>query len=227
MSSKPYFPRSAALVAAGAVALVAVSGCIDILAKKQNVIVDAISAADVPKPSGQSYRLFVRHAVPGSIPVQLPVVAACVDAALVGQGMFEAPPRVPPDVFIEVGFGTDSTPRIDLASRETFLQLVARENPGRSLDGPTGREVWDVRVSVFGMRGRIESAMPMLSAVAASNIATNSHQETETKIRENSPLVVSVREAAVEALETGGRAGGGAAARPTGSLGGGSTGPAK
>jgi len=187
------------------------AGCSNIanmLAKKQKVVVDAIAARDVPQPSGLSYRLVARRAVIGGVPVQIPVVAACVHAALTGQGMFDAPPNVPPDLFIEVGFGTDNTPRVDLTKRETFLQLSARTNPQKSLERATGPELWDVRVAVFGVRGRMEGAMPLLSSVAASHIGKDTHAEMELEVPLNSPLVASVREGAITNLESGNRAGG-------------------
>lgn len=189
-------------------AMVSGTGCSNIanmLAKKQKVIVDAIAAPEVPNQSGLSYRLMARRAAISNVPVQIPVVAACVHAALSGQGMFDAPPNVPPDLFIEVGFGTDNTPRIDLTKRETYLQLSARTNPEKSLEKATGPELWDVRVAVFGVRGRMEGAMPLLSSVAAAHIGQDTHSELELEVPLNSPHVASVRESAIVNLESGNR----------------------
>lgn len=177
------------------------AGCGSIFVVKHKVMVDAISAPGVPKPSGQSYRLVAKRSVVSQVPVQLPVVAACVHAALAGQGMYEAPANVPSDLFIEVGIGMDTTPRIDASARETFLQLSARTNPERSLDRGTGAEIWDVRVAVFGVTGRVESAMPLLSAVAAKYIGTDTHLETTEQVPANSPMITSVRENAIKVLD--------------------------
>ena len=125
--------------------------------------------------------------------IYLPHFKACVDAALAGQGMFEPPANVAPDLFIEVAYGTDTTGRLDPASRETFLQLSARENASGGVDRGTGPEVWDVRVAVMGISGRVESAMPLLCAVAANYIATDTHLETKVEIPKNSPMIVAVR----------------------------------
>ena len=197
MNFFPCFLRFTALSAG--VALFGV-GCA-MFVVKHKVMVDAISAPGVAKPSGQSYRLVAKRSVVSQAPVQLSVVAACVHAALAGQGMYEAPPNVPSDLFIEVGIGKDNTPRIDASARETFLQLSARTNPDRSLDRGIGPEVWDVRVAVFGITGRIESAMPLLSAVAASYVATDTHLETKVEVPANSPMVASVRENAIKVLD--------------------------
>jgi hypothetical protein len=177
------------------------AGCANFFVVKHKVMVDAISAPGAAKPSGQSYRLVAKRSVVSQVPVQLPVVAACVHAALSGQGMFEAPPNVPPDLFIEVGIGMDTTPRIDASARETYLQFSARTNPDRSLDRGIGPEVWDVRVAVFGISGRIESAMPLLAAVAATHVATDTHLETKVEVPANSPMISSVRETAIKVLD--------------------------
>ena len=176
-------------------------GCKNLFVAKHRVLVDAICAPNVTKPSGLSYRLVAKKSVIGQAPVQVPVVKACVDAALSGQGMFEAPPNAPSDLFIEVGFGQDSTPRVDPTARETFLQLTARSNPGKSLDRATGPELWDVRAAVLGISGRIETAMPLLSTVAATYLATDTHFETKLEIPQNSPAIAATRDAAIKELE--------------------------
>lgn len=185
----------------GAGVMLAIGGCANIFVAKHKVLVDAISAPGTVKPSGKSYRLLAKKTVVAQAAVQIPVVKACVDAALAGQGMFEPPANVAPDLFIEVGYGTDTAGRLDPASRETYLQLSARENASGGVDRGTGPEVWDVRVAVLGISGRVESAMPLLCAVAANYIATDTHLETKIDIPQNSPMIVSVRENAIKSLE--------------------------
>jgi hypothetical protein len=131
------------------------------------------------------------------------VIKACVDAALAGKGMFEAPASVPPDLFIEVGFGVAATPRVDAGSRETFLQLAARANASRGIDKGTGPEVWDVRVAVLGVSGRMETAMPLLAAVAVEHIGRDTKLETRIEVPQNAPVIGSVREGAIRTLEGG------------------------
>jgi hypothetical protein len=176
-------------------------GCSNIFVSKHRVLVDAISAPGAEKPSGKAYRLLAKKSVVAQTTVQMAVVKACVDAALASQGMYEPPPNVAPDFFIEVGYGTDTSGRVDPAARETYLQLSARENSDGSVDRGTGPEVWDVRVAVLGIAGRVESAMPLLSAVAANYIATDTHMETKVEIPQNSPMIVAVRENAIKSLE--------------------------
>jgi hypothetical protein len=43
--------------------------------------------------------------------------------------------------------------------------------------------------------------MPLLSAVAATYIATDTHIETKVEIPQNSPMIVAVRENAIKSLE--------------------------
>jgi hypothetical protein len=176
-------------------------GCGNVFIPKHKVLVDAIAAPGVTKPSGQSYRLLARKATVNNAPMQVPVVKACVDAALVSVGMFDAPPNVAPDVFIEVSYGADSGPRADPAARETFLQLSARSNPEKNLDKSTGPELWDVRVGVLGIAGRPESAMPLLASVAVNYIGTDTKAEAKVDIPQNAPTIASVRESAIRALE--------------------------
>ncbi|MDO8538952.1 MAG: hypothetical protein Q7S40_00815 [Opitutaceae bacterium] len=178
------------------------TGCGNLFMPKHKVLVDAISAPDAPKPSGVSYRLVAKRSVVSQTSAQISVVKACIDAALSGQGMFEAPPNAPSDLFIEVAFGQDVAARVDPAARETFLQLSARSNPERSMDRATGPELWDVRVAVLGISGRMETAMPLLSSVAATYVGTNTHMETKVEVPQNSPTIAAVRENALKALDT-------------------------
>jgi hypothetical protein len=201
MNSPGRIFRMFAGVAATAVAL-GFAGCENPFVAKHKVLVDAISAPGAAKPSGKSYRLIARKSVVSQAQVQVQVVKACVDAALVSLGMYEPPPTVAPDMFIEVGFGTDTTGRVDPAARETYIQLSARDNPERAIDKGTGPELWDVRVAVLGIAGRIESAMPLLCAVASNYIATDTKMETKIDIPQNSPMVSSVRETAIKNLES-------------------------
>jgi hypothetical protein len=200
MNPSGCYSRVTAWTIAAGLALIT-AGCANFFVAKHKVLVDAIAAPGVVKPSGKSYRLLAKKSIVSQAQVQIPVVKACVDAALAGQGMFEPPANVAPDLFIEVGYGTDTTGRLDPASRETFLQLSARENADGGVDRGNGPEVWDVRVAVLGIAGRVESAMPLLSAVAANYIATDTHIETKIEIPQNSPMIASVRENAIKALE--------------------------
>jgi hypothetical protein len=184
-----------------AAAVLFAPGCGNIFMAKHKVLVDAISAPGAVKPTGQSYRLVAKKTVVSQAQAQVPVVKACIDAALNQQGLYEPPPNVAPDLFIEVGYGTDTAGRVDPASRETFLQLSARSNPERSVDKGTGPEVWDVRVAVLGVAGRIETAMPLLCAVAANYMATDTHMETKIDIPQNAPMIGAVRETAIKTLE--------------------------
>lgn len=194
------------------VAVVLGAGCDNIFVPKHRVLVDAIAAPGLePRFSGVSYRLIARKSAVANAQDQVSVIKACVDAALAGRGMFEAPANGAPDLFIEVGFGVDTTPRVEAASRETFLQLSARSNPGRSLDKSTGPEVWDVRVAIRGVTGRLESAMPLLATAASEHIGTDTKLETKVEIPQSSPAVRAVREGAISTLEGKGGAAAGAA----------------
>lgn len=175
-------------------------GCA-VLAPKHRVLVDAIAAPGVVKPNGKSYRLVAKKSTVAQSQMQVAVVKACIDAALVGAGMFEAPAIAAPDYFIEVGFGTHTGGRVDPSARETFLQLSARDNPTQGINTGTGQELWDVRVAVFGVSGAVESVMPLLAAVAAQNVASDSRFETRLDVPKNAPHVAAVRETAVKSLE--------------------------
>ncbi len=176
------------------------AGCA-MLAPKHRVLVDAIAAPGVVKPNGKSYRLVAKKTTVAQSQMQVAVVKACIDAGLVGAGMFEAPGNAAPDYFIEVGFGTHTGGRVDPSARETFLQLSARDNPTKGINTGTGQELWDVRVAVFGVAGAVESVMPLLAAVAAQNVATDSRFETKLDVPKNAPHVSAVRETAVKSLE--------------------------
>jgi hypothetical protein len=200
------------------------AGCQQVFRPKHRVIVDAIVAPGVTKPDGKSYTLVAKRAVVSNMPVQISVLKACMDAALASHGMYEAPPNVPPEIVIDVSYGRDASPRALASVRETYLQLSARANPLRSLNKATGAELWDVRTSVLGISGSIETALPLLSAVAAEHMATNTGMEVKVEVPHNSPLVETVRLAALKTLESQAQkiaaaqgittAGGGTSARP-------------
>jgi len=194
-------PRRVFTVLAGVAALLVAAGCANPFVAKHRVLVDAISAPGAPKTAGASYRLLAKKSVISQVPAQVSVIKACVDAALVTKGMYEPPPNVAPDLFIEVAYGVDTTPKVDAASRETFLQLSARSNPTKAVDRGTGEELWDVRVSVLGINGRMETAMPLLSAVAADYLGTDTKLETKIEVRQNEPKIGAVRESAIKTLE--------------------------
>jgi hypothetical protein len=177
------------------------AGCRNIFVPKQRITVDAISAPGMTKPAGKSYRLVARKSVVTGQQAQLPVIAACLNSALIGIGMYEAPPKVPSDIFIEVTYGMDSTGRVDPSTRESYLQLSARANAARSLDTSREEELWDVRVGVKGVAGRLESAMPLLCWAAASYAGTDTHVETPLEVPQNSPAVEAVRQGALKILD--------------------------
>lgn len=221
MNFTPSVWRTLALMVGASLAL-AGAGCKNPFVARHRVLVDAIAAPGVAKPNGSSYRLIAKKSTVTGQASQVSVVKACVDAALAGLGMFEAPPNGAPDIVIEVGYGQDSTPRVDPSARETYLQLSARSNPGGAVDRGTGQEIWDVRVALLGIAGRMESAMPLLAMVAANYIATDTKLETRIDIPQNSPSIEAVRQTAIKALEkpadapaTGAPASGSAAPAPT------------
>lgn len=198
----PCRPRVYLVAAIAGLALLFTAGCNDIFVPKHKVLVDAISAPGVPKLSGQSYRLVARKSVVTNQQVQLPVIAACLNAALVAVGMYEAPPNVPSDIFIEVNYGMETGGRVDPSTRESFLQLSARANRARKIDTSHEEELWDVRVAVLGVAGRLESAMPLLCQVASTYAGTDTHMETKIEIPQNSPAVNGVRESALKILQS-------------------------
>ncbi len=197
--TRSFFSGPAAVAAVGGILFFA--GCsVDWLMVKQKVMVDAISAPGAPKPAGQSYRLVARKSVVIGQQVQLPVVKACVDAALLQQGMYEAPSNVPSDLFIEVTYGMDTSSRVDPSTRESFLELSARANHKHAIDTSQEEELWDVRTAITGLAGRLETAMPLLATVAARYAGTDTHAETVQQVADNSPEVSAVRDNAVKAL---------------------------
>jgi hypothetical protein len=186
-------------------AWLAFAGCKDIFVPKIKVLVDAISVPGGVKPNGKSYKLVARRSVVvNQQQVNVVVVSACVKAALNQVGLFEAPEKVAPDYFVEVTYGQDTASRIDPMSRESFLQLSARTNPDRNLDHGRGPEVWDVRTAIQGLSGRFENAMPMLATMAATYAGQDTHVEIPIDVPQNSPLVATVREAALRELDAKG-----------------------
>lgn len=186
---------------AGVVAAWLVAGCGNFLVPKHKVTVDAICAAGVVKPAGQSFRLVAKKSILVQGQANIGVISACVSAALAHAGMFEAPAIVPPDILIEVSCGQDSAPRADPASRETFLELSARTNRAREMDRSSDPEIWNVRVSIQGLAGRLESAMPLLSAVASSYTAMDTRFQTLIEVPQNNASITAVRETAMKTLD--------------------------
>ncbi|MBI5771283.1 MAG: hypothetical protein HZA93_26145 [Verrucomicrobia bacterium] len=177
-------------------------GCANVFTPKVKVLIDAISVAGGDKPAGKSYKLVARKSVVSSLAqVNIGVVSACVKAALNQKGMYEAPEKVAPDYFVEVIFGTDTAARIDPLTRESFLQLSARANPERLVERGRGPEIWDVRAALQGLQGRFETALPLLSTMAATYAGTDTHVEVPVHVQQNAPDVLAVRDAAVKELD--------------------------
>ncbi len=189
-------------LAMGATLLLSALGCSNIFVARHKVLVDAIAAPGTIKPTGLSYRLLAKKSVVSTAPGQASVIEACVDAALSTKGMFKPPATVAPDIFIVVGYGVDQTPKIDAAARETFLQMSARSNPDKGIDSGSGPEIWDVRVAVLGIAGRMETAMPLLAAVAVDYMGTDTKLESRIEIPQNAPVIGAVRETAIKTLES-------------------------
>ena len=116
--------------------------------------------------------------------------------------MYEAPANVPSDIFIEVSYGMESGGRVDPSTRESFLQLSARANRSRKLESSREEELWDIRVAVLGVSGRLESAMPLLCQVASAYAGTDTHMEAKIEVPQNSPAVNGVRESALKILQS-------------------------
>jgi hypothetical protein len=200
---------------AGVVAVGASTGCGNIFLPKHKVTVDAICAAGVAKPAGLSFRLVGKKSVLTQGQVNIGVVSACVGAALAHAGMYEAPANVPSDLLIEVNCGQESGPRADPGSRETYLELSARQNSARRMESSRDPEIWNVRVSIQGLVGRVESAMPLLAAVASSYSASDTRFQTMIDVPQNNASIAAVRQAALQALDAKAAASGGTAAAET------------
>lgn len=201
------------------------TGCGNFLVPKHKVTVDAICAAGVEKPAGKSFRLVAKKSVLAQAPMNIGVISACVSAALAHAGMFEAPAIAPPDILIEVTCGQENAPRVNPGARETYLELSARPNKGRAMESSPEPEIWNVRVSIEGLSGRVESAMPLLSAVASSYTAMDTRFQTMIEVPQNNASIAAVRAAALQTLEakattgpgvSGGTAPGSAAGAATG-----------
>jgi hypothetical protein len=86
-------------------------------------------------------------------------------------------------------------------TRESYLQLSARSNPERQVERARGPEMWDVKAAIQGLQGRFETALPLLSAMAANYAGTDTRMEVPVHVPQNSPEVLAVREAAVKELD--------------------------
>lgn len=194
-------PRRAVLWALGLV-FPFLAGCESgVLASKQRVYVDAISApAEVLREAGASYQLTAKRTMVAGQQASLPAIVACVNAALAGRGLFEAPPNAVPDLFVEVTYGRNALPREVQYGNEVHLRLVARRNLARTVLQTESEEVWDVRVGVPGVNARLESAMPLLATVASEHIGKDTQTEIPFEILKNSPAIQAVRDNATRAL---------------------------
>jgi hypothetical protein len=65
-------------------------------------------------------------------------------------------------------------------------------------------EIWNVRVAVHGLVGRIETALPLLSAVASSYAAMDTRFSTMIEVPQNNASITAVREAAMKTLDAKG-----------------------
>lgn len=191
--------RPAVFLSAAALML---GGCNSIFTASRPVTVDAIAVTGPALPAGQSYKLVARRGMLASTEVNLAVIVACVNAALTGKGLYEAPASVAPDMFVDVSYGAVPSPSGDPDDREVFLHLVAAANPARVLDPVTETdELWDVRVGVTGIEAKIETAMPLLASTLTGYIGADTHAAVTLKLPLETPAVAAVRERALKALK--------------------------
>lgn len=172
------------------------SGCAFI--PTHQVAVDAISG---PTPSiGPAYRLVDKDPLAAREGGQHKLVFTCVAAALDTKGMFEAPPGTPVDVSIEVDYGSNrnrGVPRTSgmPATTENFLQLSARRP---KLDGSPGKgeEIWNVRTTILEERVDLSTLIPVLAAVSAEFVGTDTQIEKAVRVSEKQPNVAHVKSVA-------------------------------
>lgn len=163
------------------------------LGRTHEVEVDAISAGT--GIGGTSYQLVAKGPGVARGTTQHDRALACVQAALESKGMFEAPPKAPPDVLISVDYGIgNSIPKLNgPPALEKYLQLSARKNPGSAATLAKSEEVWNVRVTITEPRSSIEGCLPFLAAVAADYAGLDTQSETVITVAENSPTVARIR----------------------------------
>jgi hypothetical protein len=183
--------------------LLIVTGCNSVLSPSQRVRVDAITDPQETKLSGRSYRLSAKRALVAESQDRAQAVLACVNAGLGGKGLFEPPENLAPELWIEVNYGQANTLRASTspAANDIFLQLTARKNVAGDPNPFDGPEAWDVKVTLQGVVGRLESAMPLLAMVAAEHAGTDTAHEVAVDIPKNSPALKAVRETAIKGLE--------------------------
>jgi hypothetical protein len=181
----------------GALFLAFLPGCASMMKKPPyDVSVDAISGpAGV---GGTSYQLIARDAAAPRDPVLHAKAIACVVAALADKGMFEAPPRTQPDLYITMDYGLGNTiPTVSgPPSVEKFLLLSARRLPDDPRSGPKGEELWNVRTSISVPGLSIEAPLPLLSIVAMDYIGTDTISEKTVQIPRDAPSLTRIVNAA-------------------------------
>ncbi len=156
------------------------------------VAVDAISGpAGV---GGSSYQLIARDAAAPRDPLLHAKAIACVTAALADRGMFEAPPRTQPDIYITMDYGLGNTiPALNgPPSVEKFLWLSARRLPDDPRTGPKGEELWNVRTSLAVPGLGIEGPLPLLTIVAMDYIGVDTTSEKPVQIPRDAPALTRI-----------------------------------
>lgn len=186
---------------AAIVAMSLLAGCMEPLVTTRFVKVDAIAASGVEKPVGKSFRLLGRPSNINQGQMNVGIISACVAVALSDVGMFEAPEIAPSDFFVVVTAGQDTTPSRRPWAREVYLELSAHPNSQRSLDKMRDNEIWNVRVTAKGLNGPPESVIPMLSTIASSYLAMDTHGQVEIEARMDNPSILAVRETTIKRLQ--------------------------
>lgn len=157
------------------------------------VTVDAIS--DPTVPAAQSYRIILKRPTPGQEAAVQNMAIAVAHVALTSKGMYEAVPNAVPDILIEVDYGLgnsiplpDGPPVI-----EKFIQLSGRLYREDASPRGRGEEIWNVRASIAEPGMNIAGTLPIIAAVAAEYIASDTGGEQTIKVTEDSPLVARFR----------------------------------
>jgi hypothetical protein len=183
----------------GAVLLGLCCGCTMMgITRMHQVAVDAITGG--AGIGGTSYQLVAKNARESSMHSR---ALACVQAALANKGMFEAPPKTTPDIYIQVDYGLgNSIPSLDgPPAVEKYLQLSARKNIENPATGVKSEELWNVRVTVAEPNSNVDSNLPLLAAVAADYAGIDTQSETVIMVADNSPTVARIKSVASGAGE--------------------------
>ena len=182
----------------GLLALILLAGCWN----EKRMKVNAISNPNVPRV--ESYTIILNNTAEGEDDLHFQRVAALVENAVEGYGLYRAERADKADVVVSVAYGVgepevktefvqvrrhngEKWEPVQTVKYPKYLRITARVYPSEEARMPV--QLWSVYVTQSDTSDDIYKVMPQMVAAATGSIGTDTEGKRRIKVKHNGPLV--------------------------------------